>query len=439
MGTLNSTISNLLGATSISNSGTGVLGSNTGTIVAIPVNTATGDTTLTSVSAPSDTVTLTRDLERIAQLRAEEIVREQQQATIIQRSGRVFTKFDPVNDIVSSQTEIVTAGVWSDGISSLTTYFTSSELTNKQTEYYQNVYHKDPYASGSAVQFSIAYGNAYGSGSDSGGTEDAPSKAIYSQYKQLLLEAGATGFSNDSGSFNSIYVINFSRARIREVLDPGNFEIPLRRIDSAPAIATGSYTLNASTVFTLIDDSGDSGTPTMTSAGRVYNLVSGSIANGVYNTSAPVYYGSVFPDHGVIVFDGRALDSTLGFSTNTGSNVGAKNHYRLFHSISGSAQLINSASGDVYGFLARNAETISSTHYFVRVKNAEYNYTNNPSWVTGSYGQFKYSTFVNDPKTYITTIGLYNEQQELLAVAKLSKPVLKSFTRDLTFRVKLDH
>jgi hypothetical protein len=110
----------------------------------------------------------------------------------------------------------------------------------------------------------------------------------------------------------------------------------------------------------------------------------------------------------------------------------------LFHSISGSALFTDPASGDPYGFLARNSEKVTSTHYFVRIKNAEYNFSNNPSYVTGSVGQIAQSTFIGDPKTYITTVGLYNDRQELLAVAKLSKPLLKSFQREALIRVKLD-
>jgi hypothetical protein len=91
-----------------------------------------------------------------------------------------------------------------------------------------------------------------------------------------------------------------------------------------------------------------------------------------------------------------------------------------------------------WGFYARNSEKITSTHYFVRIKNAEYNFSNNTSYVTGSVGQISQTSFIGDPKTYITTVGLYNDSQELLAVAKLSKPLLKSFQREALVRVKLD-
>ena len=132
------------------------------------------------------------------------------------------------------------------------------------------------------------------------------------------------------------------------------------------------------------------------------------------------------------------LDQKLGFATNTGSSSEGNNHFVLFHSISGSALFTNPATSDPYGFLARNSEKVTSTHYFVRIKNAEYNFSNNPSYVSGSVGQIAQSTFVGDPKTYITTVGLYNDSQELLAVAKLSRPLLKSFQREALIRVKLD-
>ena len=387
---------------------------------------------------PAPQANISQQVEQLAQQRAEEIIREQQQAQILARNGRTFTKFDAVNDIIDNQTEVVTAGVWSDGIASLTAHFTSSAQTTSQRRYYVDVYQKDPAVTGSAVQYSIAYGNATGLGSDSQGQlNDSPSRAVYSQYKQLLLESTDTRFTFNGVDSNSIYVVNFKRSRIKEKIDPGNFELPLVNISARDTNATGSVTVGT-TVYTLIDDSENSGAPTVGSSGRVYNVVSGSINDGIYNPSAPVYYGLVYPDYGTIILNGDTLDNNLGFTTNTGSSSEGNNHFGLYHSISGSGTLTNPATSDPYGFQARNAETITSTHYFVRVKNAEYNFSNNPSFTTGSVGEFRQSTFIGDPKTYITTVGLYNDSRELLAVAKLSRPLLKSFSREALIRVKLD-
>jgi hypothetical protein len=223
---------------------------------------------------------------------------------------------------------------------------------------------------------------------------------------------------------------------MKERLDAGNFEIPLVGITSRATNATGSV-VTGSGIITLIDDSSVA-SATIGDSGKIYNIVSGSINNGVYNSSAPVYYGLAYPTYGTLILDGKMLDQTLGFKTVTSSSVEGNNHFVLHHSISGSSFFTNPITSDPYGFVARNSEKITSTHYFVRIKNAEYNFSNNPSYTTGSVGQLAQSTFIGDPKTYITTVGMYNSNQQLLAVAKLSKPLLKSFQREALIRVKLD-
>jgi hypothetical protein len=92
---------------------------------------------------------------------------------------------------------------------------------------------------------------------------------------------------------------------------------------------------------------------------------------------------------------------------------------------------------------ARKSEIVPSTHYFVRVKNQDFNFSNNPSFVyseniSGSYKGEIIDSLVDEPKTYITTVGLYNEQNELIAVAKLSQPNKKDFISELGFKIRLD-
>ena len=368
---------------------------------------------------------------------ANEMVAQRDALEQAAQSGRTYTKFAG-SDVIKNQTETVTGGIWSDNLASLVTYFTASSQTTSQRRYYVDILQETPVAEGAAVQYSIAYGNALGSGSDSTGQlNDSPSRAVYSQYKQLLLNPTDTRFTTaGSGSTDSIYVVNFKRNRLKERLDVGNFELPLLNVTNRTVNATGSITVG-NTVVTLIDDSSIRSATTGQS-GKVYNVVSGSIAGGVYNASTPTYFGLVYPDYGTMILDGKMLDQHLGFETNLSSSVEGNNHFTLFHSVSGSALKTNTATSDPYGFIARNSEKVTSTHYFVRVKNADYNFSNNPSYVTGSVGELSQTTFVNDPKTYITTVGLYNDNQELLAVAKLSQPLLKTFSREALIRVKLD-
>ena len=89
-------------------------------------------------------------------------------------------------------------------------------------------------------------------------------------------------------------------------------------------------------------------------------------------------------------------------------------------------------------FQSRREEVITSQHYFCRVPNKEFNFSSNPTFTSGSDGSFTNATFFKNPKTFITQVGLYNDNNELLAVAKLSKPLLKSYSREAIIKVKLD-
>ena len=89
-------------------------------------------------------------------------------------------------------------------------------------------------------------------------------------------------------------------------------------------------------------------------------------------------------------------------------------------------------------FQARREEVITSQHYFCRIPNKEFNFSANPTYVSGSAGAFQNPSFFKNPKSYITGIGLYNSAGQLLAIAKLSKPLLKSFSREAIIKVKLD-
>ena len=84
-----------------------------------------------------------------------------------------------------------------------------------------------------------------------------------------------------------------------------------------------------------------------------------------------------------------------------------------------------------------NTVELNSTIYFCRINHSEFNYSSNPTYQTGS-GDFVVPSFKQDPKAYITTVGLYNESNDLLAVAKLSQPILKSSAREAVIKVRLD-
>jgi hypothetical protein len=382
-----------------------------------------------------------------AQNIANNLVQAAQQQQLQTSTGRIFTRFDLAADVIENQKTIVTYGLFANNAATMSMMYTSSVNTTTQKKYYYEVYDKDPSTDvTSQAIFSLAYGHRLGSGSAGPGTlNDSPTRAIYSQYRLLLLNPDDTTFTfADGANGDSIYVVNFNRARLRDKLDQGNWEIFLTNLSGsfvAQNVHTGSNVKALGTkIVSLIDDSGDlQETYQVTSAGRVYNVVSGSLLGGIYNPSNPTYFGLVYPEMGVVVLNGQKLDSQLSFNTPTGSgeddnDVFGDNSWKLYTAMSGALHL----DRQDYAIQARNAETVTSTHYFVRVKNGEYNFSNNPTFVTGSLGDFSQPTFVNDPKTYITTVGMYNDRQELLAVAKLSQPVQKSFQNEALIKVKLD-
>jgi hypothetical protein len=387
----------------------------------------------------TNTAQLQNEIETRAQQIASEIIKSQAQQSQIAASGRVFTRFDVASDVIENQKTYVTTGLFSGNQASLSAMYTGSLQSSGSKQYYYEVYNGT--SSTSEAQFSVAYGHKYGSGSSAAGTlNDSPTKAIYSQYKLLLLEPGDTTFTFADGNTSlEIYAINFNRARIKDKLDPGNWQLSLGQL-SGSSVANNAHTgsnVKLATnpgVISLIDDSGQSQAVNLTSSGRVFNVVSGSISGGVFNASAPKYYGLVYPDMGVIILNSNALNVSASFNSVTGSNIAGDNAWKLYTSISGAMSISPSNNA----FQARNEETITSTHYFVRIKNGEYNFSNNPSFTTGSVGEFAQPTFIGDPKTYITTIGMYNDRQELLAVAKLSQPVQKSFSNESLIKVKLD-
>ena len=360
-----------------------------------------------------------------AQIMANQIVAAAEAApTLI--SGNIYNRFQS-GDIVTNQKTFVTTGLFSGNEATMSIMQTSSLQTAASKDYYYEAWNGTTAAS--EPQFSVAYGHRKGSGSSADGTlNDSPSRAIYSQYRSLLLNPGDTSFTfGDGTSSDSIYAININRARIKDKLDPGNWQLHLTELTASANIQRIAATPK---VISLIDDSGDT-QQTLSNSGPVYNIVSGSITAGVYNASAPHYYGLVYPNMGMLILNDTPLLQSASFATNTNSDAAGDNAWKLFTSISGSM-----SRGNV--FSARNEETVVSTHYFVRVKNGEYNFSNNPSFTTGSLGEFAQPTFIGDPKTYITTIGMYSDLNELLAVAKLSQPIQKSFSNEALIKVKLD-
>lgn len=344
-----------------------------------------------------------------------------------------FKRLEGDDFIVSS--DAIQGTIWSNGSPTLTTFFTSSTQSGSASgKYYIDVYNTASTLSGSLIQFSIAYGNGDGSGSINFNqlvNGKSPSSTVYGQWQNLAIGDENTNFNFGGVTQSEFFVISMERARYKE------------------SIALGSMTLvlSASTgpVISLTDNSAYASSTIFNEAGRVYQLISGS--SGVRFTGSATTtdgyslysgsYGWLLPDVGAVILNSKAL---------AGTTVGGGITFSYSGSVSATTSSINeSPMGYLYraisgstGFKLNSQETISSNYVFIRPRSSEFNYSENPSFISGSTGEVLYTQFINSPQTYITTVGLYNDNNELLAVAKLSKPLVKDFTKEALVRVKLD-
>lgn len=333
-----------------------------------------------------------------------------------------FKRFDTEDITISA--ESVVAPLWSTNAYELTTFFTSSgQVASSAGDFYYEVYNQDPATTGLA-QFAVAYGHSAGSGSvdfTPGISGSSPTAVIYGQYRTLIYGDENQKFKfNTDDQIDSIYVISVDRARYKEKLLPGSFNLKL--------------TVGGSSLF-LTDSSKIDTTVSFVDAGRVYQIISGSDgvpagANNGYSTvgaSGKQSYGLLLPDIGVIILNGTALDADVSLATVAASNTANNNQGKLFNAIKAGQS-----------FKLRSEETVTSNFIFVRVRNSEFNYTTNPSNISTT-GELVHDVMVNNPQSYITTVGLYNDSNDLVAIAKLSRPLLKDFTKEALIRIKLDY
>ena len=346
-----------------------------------------------------------------------------------------FNRFDPSDFVIS--TDSISSTLWSTNAPSLTITATSSnQVAGASGNFFTNVYDN---VTGS-VQFAIAYGNNDGSGSLAYNTAVngySPTSTIYGQWQDLVIGDENTNFTFGTITSSEFYALSFERARYKDSLFLGSLSLTLSG-------SSGS--------IVLTDNSNYVSAVQFNEAGRVFQLITGSTgvkatissrntSDGFSATSGS--YGWFLPDIGTILLNPKALALTLpsggigflysGSSTSSAAPTTSPNT-AMYSSISGGIAL----AGIANDFYINSQESITSDFIFVRPRSSEFNYSENPSFISGSTGEVVFSGFINNPQTYITTVGLYNDTSQLLAVAKLSRPLPKDFTKEALIRVKLD-
>ena len=341
-----------------------------------------------------------------------------------------FNRLEADDFVVSAQAQTQTC--WTNNLPVLSSFFTQSNQVSTETgKYYVTVFDQNPTGSAAAAQFEIAYGNSTGGGAlafnQNAAPGVSPASTIYGQYRTLVLEDENSDFVFGGVTGSSIYALSVERSAYKQALFPGSLNLTL-----SSSIGAGNTTLK------LTDDSNMVNVPTYYGTMRAYQVISGSDgysynsgSGGSGYTVSSGSYGLFLPDIGTVLLNGDALDLNsaegLNLGTVTTSNTNGNNPLRLLGTIQ---------SGSNFGL--NSEETITSDFVFIRARNSEFNYSENPSYISGSTGEVIYDYFINNPQTYMTTVGLYNDSNELLAVAKLSKPLNKDFTKEALVRVKLD-
>ena len=333
-----------------------------------------------------------------------------------------FKRLETDDFVISA--DAITGVCWDKGVTTLTTFFTSStQAAASSGDYYLNIQDGPDSSTSESVQFAIAYGNKVGSGSipfNSGVTGKSPSSTTYGQYRTMVNEDENTDFAFGDYTGTEFFAISIDRARYKESLFPGSLNLHLSASEGE---------------VVLTDNSKDVASTTFVGSNRLFQIVSGSDGSaysGTGYTSDSGSYGWFLPDTGLILLNAMALSGSaaaggIGLSVTRANSSNLTNLENFYNA------LVEGAN-----FQINSQETITSDFVFVRPRSSEFNYSENPSFISGSTGEVIYNDFINNPQTFVTTVGLYNDTNDLLAVAKLSKPLIKDFTKESLIRVKLD-
>jgi len=327
-----------------------------------------------------------------------------------------------------------------------------------------------PFLSSSANHiFDITCGYAGTSAlSGASNTQNSKKISIYNQMAQVLMGYDHTGtirlFDQDgditSGTkMKECYFMNFSRLLVKDEIKKGTFALELgvvpaftetgdclaKRIKLTDSSGSNGYFVNspAGEYGILFAQTTDDGDATLSTAQLHEETITSQVSIATSHKAA----GLIFYQAGIAVISGsvfNANDTHDGLLDNAVDTLilGGKtagNHG--FDTITGStvAVMANGLRNRVYDLQFDNTTELNSAIHFCRVNHNEFNYSANPTYLNGSKIRVKGNNRKNLPVSYITSVGLYSADRELLAVAKLSEPLKKDPTTELTLKVRLDY
>ena len=356
-----------------------------------------------------------------------------------------LTPIDPSQDIATTTTilhEVIpitgsivsgTYGTWPDELN----------IKNYTHGMFQSVYDY-PFLSSSANHiFDLTIGYDETSGYfDPANVQNTKKVNMYNQFAQLLL--GYTSSTSDSirkfesdlkldgsGTMSEVFFIPFSRLLTKDQIKRNSFSIALGTSSNWANPFSGPPPYGS--VLTLTDASASYG-----SAGGI-----GTSNGGEYGVLYDQYgaaHGTLFYQAGIAVISASVFNANPGGGATNPFDGSAGPSNTVADIMSGSAitASCNVLRHRIQNISFNNQTEINSTIYFCRIPHNEYNYSSNPTYLSGSKIRVK-AQESDQPISYITTVGLYNASGEMLAAAKLSEPLRKDPNNDITIRVRLDY
>tara|TARA_R100001443_G_scaffold34921_1_gene48690 strand:- start:1514 stop:2623 length:1110 start_codon:yes stop_codon:yes gene_type:complete len=351
--------------------------------------------------------------------------------------------FDKVTD-----TQKITAG-YHNGTALLShaagAYLITQSISATRENYYFNIAEHEA----SSSLWSVSYGHVMGTGSNTDSNNVmGETEAIYRQWAQTLLApnevtggffishnkslASAPTNKQVTGRDEEIYVLIAKRELMKDRLNKKNWLLQFSGSNHTRAAAPAA--------LHLTDDSATT-TPVATPAGPRYNIVSGS-SGTVISGAADTTYGFFYPDQGVMVFSGAELAHAVpGYSASRHDIVGHKSGSQVgFMAATGSdknyktgLRLVNALEKIQF----RNEEDQTSVSYFCRARSGGMNFSNNPTFVSGSMNEIRHDSMKGNPNVFITGVELYDANGDMVATGKLSTPLKKNFSSEATIKTKI--
>ena len=355
-----------------------------------------------------------------------------------------------------TSTEKVTSPYFSNGDTDLlAANIITTSLSDTNENYFFGISNS---STPTVAEFNVTFGSTNGYGSTTTANKKNVTTAIYKHYASTLLtptevtggffiSSPASSPAISSGKDEEIFVLSARRSNMKDRLNKGSWLIAL----------SGSTSANGNTpadVLHLKDDSVND-TPTATPVGDRYNIVSCSSAGVIATQATDRNFGFFYPDMGILVFSAAELSASIPGTAASASQAvkfgsGADATTGIGHLGFGNIKTAAADTNQALRFpmcLQANATKLSfrdeedqvSAQYFCRVRSGHANFSNNPTFVSGSLNELRQTKMKDNPQTFITSVQLYNQTGDMVAVGQLSTPLKKNFQSEATIKVKLTY